>query len=386
MAENFNIVESSKILSSIDTSMKIKKVRNYGVDVVRILAMYGIVFNHLYNKKKILIKYQRYKGLKLFHIFFFWHNNGFAFISGFIGYKTHKYSNLLYLWACVSFYSVIIYLSYLKINPQVIMDEKLYHNLFPIIFERYWFFTAYFGMYLYLPIVNKGIAYLSKLKLKICIISIITLLVFWHDLMNLKSDVFKLNQGLSVLWLLTFFITGSYFGKYKINYLGIKKYIFCFMNFLIFISSSFLYYKIYHYGINDIKENKFALTLKNILTENYDSNLKVVQSISIILLLLQINYNDNLGKIISFIGIKTFGVYLLHDNKYIRVNIIIHLLDNEKNNISLFLVFKIFLTKSILIFVVCITIDYFRNYLFNLLKIKKFCIFFEKRFIESKIN
>lgn len=385
MAENLNLVlKSSKILSNIDSSMKIKKVRNYGVDLIRILAMYGIVFNHLYNKKKILIKYQGYKELKLFHIFLFWHNNGFAFISGFIGYKTHKYSNLLYLWACVSFYSVTIYLLYLKFNPQVVMDEKLYHNLFPIIFERYWFFTAYFGMYLYLPIVNKGIAYLNKLELKICIISIITLLVFWHDIMNIKTDVFKLNGGLSVLWLLTFFIIGSYFGKYKINYFGIRKYIFCFMNFLIFISSSFLYYKIYHYGINDLKGNKFALTLKNLLTECYDSNLKVVQSISAILLLLQINYNDNLGKIISFIGIKVFGVYLLHDNNYIRVNIINHLLDNEKNNISLFLVFKVFLTKSLLIFIVCITIDYLRNFLFNLFKIKKFCIFLEKKICRIK--
>lgn len=129
----------------------------------------------------------------------------------------------------------------------------------------------------------------------------------------------------------------------------------------------------------NLKGNKLALGLKNILKEYYDSSLKVIQSISIILLILQINYNDKLGKIISFVGTKTFSVYLIHNNKYIKRNILIRLLDNEKNNISLFLVYKLFLTKSLLIFIICITIDYIRYLLFKLLKIRKFCAFLEKK-------
>ena len=151
MTENYNLVlKSPNLISNTnDTSMKNKKVRNYGIDLVRILAMYGIVFNHLYNKNKILVKYRRYKELKLFHILLFWHNNGFAFISGFVGYKAHKFSNLLYLWICVSFYSLTSYLFYLQYKPEVVMNDKLYYNLFPIIYIRYWFFTSYFGMYLF---------------------------------------------------------------------------------------------------------------------------------------------------------------------------------------------------------------------------------------------
>lgn len=118
------------------------------------------------------------------------------------------------------------------------------------------------------------------------------------------------------------------------------------------------------------------------MTERYDSNLKVFQSISIILFLLQINYNSKLGKIISFVGIHTFGVYLLHDNKYIRIDIINHLLDNEKNNIELFSVYKLFLTKSSLIFVICIIIDYIRSYFFDLIKIRKMCVFLVKKILK----
>ena len=73
--------------------IKKKKIRNYGIDFVRIIAMYGVVFCHIRNRKETYIKYQHFKELKLLHILLFWHNNGFAFISGFVGHKTFKYSN-----------------------------------------------------------------------------------------------------------------------------------------------------------------------------------------------------------------------------------------------------------------------------------------------------
>ena len=313
--------------------------------------MYGVIITHIFYNKKILSKFKKFKRLKLLIILLFWHNNGFAFISGFIGYKTYKYSNLFYLWIWVCFYSVVIYIFYLKYKPQIVIKDKFYYNLFPIIFRRYWFFSAYFGMYLFLPIINKGISYLNKSELKICFISILLLFVFWHDIMNLKNDIFKTNRGYSVLWLLIFYITGAYFGKYKIK---IKKIYFFSISFIIYIFTSILYYSIYNCEINDLNVNhkhKIINLLKNLLTEHYDSNLKVIQSISIILFLLQINYNKYFGQIISSIGTLTFGIYLIHDNRFIRRDIISNLLNNENNNISLFSLYRLFMIKSLLIFI-----------------------------------
>ena len=339
-----------------------KKVRNHGIDFIRIIAMYGIVINHIIFKSK---KYKIFKELKILHILLFWHNNGFAFISGFVGYKRYKYSNLFYLWMCVFFYSVIIHFLYLKYRPQFVTNDKLYYNLFPIIFRRYWFFTSYFGMYLFLPIINKGIAYLNKSELKICFQSIIIIFVFWHDIMNLKIDIFGTNRGYSVLWLMIFYITGAYFGKYEIKYYGNKKIYFFLIEFLIYIFTSIIYYIIFNYNMKNLTleiKMKIIIKLKQILTENYDSNLKVIQSISIILFLLQINYNKYLGKIISFIGTLTFGVYLIHNNKNITNDILTNLFDNMQNNISILSVFKLFMSKGLLIFIICIIIDYLRYF------------------------
>ena len=147
----------------------------------------------------------------------------------------------------VVFYSVIIHFIYLKYKPKFVTNDKLYYNLFPIILKRYWFFTSYFGMYLFLPIINKGIADLNKLELKICFKSIIIIFVFWHDIMNLRNDIFNTNRGYSVLWLMIFYITGAYFGKYELKFFGAKKIYFFFINFFIYIFTSIIYYIILYY-------------------------------------------------------------------------------------------------------------------------------------------
>ena len=317
--------EKSKFLeiNTNENIMKNKKKRNHGIDFIRTLAMYGIIFNHIISKKKINLKYSKFKELKLLNVLLFWHNNGYSFISGFVGYKTHKYCNLFYLWICVFFYSVIIYSFYFMYKPQSI-DDNFYYNLFPIIYKRYWFFSSYFGMYLFLPIANKGIAYLNKSEFKICLISIHLIFVFWHDIMNINNDIFNTNKGYSVLWLLTYYITGAYFGKFKIIFLGIKKLYFCLISFLIYLFSSFLFYKIHYCEINGLKANykiKIIIELRKLLTKNFDSNFKVIQSIAFILFLLQLDFNKYFGKIISFIGTLTFGVYLIHHNHYIKNDI-----------------------------------------------------------------
>ena len=383
MEKNYKLLLDSGSLKKIknENFPENKRVRNHGIDFIRILAMYGIIINHLICKKKTLIKFSKFKQLKILHILLFWHNNGFAFISGFIGHKTHKYSNLFYLWIWVFFYSVVIHLLYLIFKPKAVLYYKFYYNLFPIIFRKYWFFTSYFGMYLFLPIINKGISYLNQLELKICFLSILVIYVFWHDIMNLKNDIFKTNKGFSVLWLLIFYITGAYFGKYKITITKIKKLYFLLINFLIYIFTCILYYSIYYCNISELKvgfKQKITIILKKLLTEYYDSNLKVIQAISIILFLLQINYNKYLGQIISSIGTHTFGIYLIHDNEIIRKDIINNLFNNENNNISLFSVYRLFITKGLLIFIICIIIDYLRYFLFNLIKIKNICIILDK--------
>ena len=246
---------TDNILNNNNTKKNIKpiKIRNAGVDLVRIIAMIGIIIWHILAHGGALNKYHRYDKLNLLNSFFFWHLNGYNLISGIVGYKTHKYSNLLHLWLCVLFYSIIINLYYRKYKPLTVINDKLSSEFFPVIFYKYWYFTKYFGMYLFLPPINKGIEYLKKSELKILVLSLCGVIIIWHDYKNKKQDAFGIENGGSVLWFIVLYIIGGYIGKYNVIYNGNKKVIFCLICLSIFISSSLLCYYLPKYNLSDIK-------------------------------------------------------------------------------------------------------------------------------------
>ena len=204
----------------------IKKIRNPGIDIIRMISMYNIIIYHYIYYGNPFRRFPNYKKeLTLLYCFINWHNDAFILISGIIGYKTNKYSNLLYLWLIVFFYSVGIhkYIYYFKKGFRI--NELMIKEYYPVVFKRYWYFSSYFGMHLFLPVINKGIAYLSKYEFTLIIISTLGIFSFWKDYNNPSEDVFFLINGRSITWFLALYLVGAYIGKYRINYLGIKKYI-----------------------------------------------------------------------------------------------------------------------------------------------------------------
>ena len=281
----------------------------------------------------------------------------------------------------VFFYSIGFNIYFKNFRKNSIIKENIFKDYFPVVFNRYWYFTSYFGMYLYLPIINKGIMYLSKSELKLVVFSILGILVFWRKYIDQKDDIFHTAGGFSLLWLLTLYITGVYIGKYNIVYTGVKRIIFCFIYLFSFISITLLYYKIYDNSLNNINgyyKRKILLKLKQILTDGYDSILKITQSISITLFFLQINYNKYISKVISFLGPLTFGVYLIHSNHIVCDNIFNKIFYNTPYVNNLYSAMKIFIMIDLKVLIICMIIDYIRHVIFTIFRIKKICIFVEK--------
>ena len=359
---------------------KIKKIktRNPGIDFVRILSMYAIIIHHIIFFGNLSQKYYKFKELDLMNISCFWHVSSFALISGYIGYKTSKYSNLIYLWVYAFFYSLGIIYIYGKYNSKSIIEFKDY---FPFYFDKYWYFTKYFGMYLFLPVINKGILSLNQNELRLVVISLILVYVILKDIINPHRDILKMNKGYSVIWLLIFYITGAYFGKFRKEYNGIKKIIFIIICILIFSLSTYYCFYFKYYSLDNSKgplKKKIIKILKELFILRISSLPMILQSISITLLLTQMKYKKYLTKIIIFLGPLTFGVYIIHMYP-ITLNLLIRkYFEKEPNNISLSTVMKLILIRSLQIFGICFIIDYLRYILFLILRIRKLCILIEK--------
>jgi len=383
-----NKIETKKIdknkQNEISSSQKSFKKRNAGVDLLRIVVMLGIIYTHILNRKAIFMYSQYKQKLDNSYTYVFYHNNAYGLISGIVGYKSTKYSNLLSLWLCVVFYSVGIRY-YIKNIKHGNVEGELYTEYYPVIYGRYWYFTSYFAMFMFLPAVNKGIQYLNKPELKALVMSICGIFVIWQSFMNNKEDHFKMNGGMSTIWLLCLYIIGTYIGKYNVVYTGIKRYIFSFIYLFIFLFSCFIYNKYSNYTITYYRGNfkaKFKNYIKKLSTDNLICVIKVSQAISLALFFLQLKYNKYLSKLITFVGPLTFAVYLMHDNSNMRNNYLNKIFEGESYNLTFNEVMKMLILKCTKIFLGCIIIEYLRHLLFTILQIRKICIFIETIFFK----
>ena len=365
----------------IKKNKKIIKIRNPGVDLLRIISMSGIILCHILGHGGAYRRFPSYKKLNYFEGFLGWHINGFGLISGVVGYKTHKYSNLLYLWCCVFSYLVAIHFYYEKYKL-IHVYENIYEEIFPVIFGKYWYFTKYFGMYLFLPAINKGIEYLTKSELKITVLSFYGIISLWQLYKNKNFDAFNIGNGGSIPWFIVLYLTGAYIGKYNVTYNGIKKFIYCLICLIVYISVSLINYQLlFNYNPYNIKRyylRKITIFLKIFTEQRYYAVPRVLQSISLCLFLIQIKYNKYISKIICFLGPLTFGIYLIHDNNLVRRYKIQTLYNKLPNSLSFNSVIKYTFITYGKIYIICSGIDYMRHVLFTIFRIKKICIFLEK--------
>lgn len=371
-------LQQNILIDKIIYNKKSKK-RNPGIDFVRVLGQFAIILTHLLHCGKAIEIYSKHrKQLISLNILTSFHNNSFILISGIVGYRTNKYSNLLYLWLTVLFYSIIIHISFKLFKKNFIEKNEIYTEFFPLIFRRYWYFTTYFGMYLFLPIINKGISCLTMPEFKLIIASTLGIFIFWRDLMNQKHDIFNIGEGYTVIWLLIYYLTGAFIGKYPIKYCGIKKYFFCFICLFLYLFVAFLYINVHIYPSKIYFIKNILFFIKKLLTERMDSLLKITESITLCLFFLQISFNKYIAKVICFLGPMAFDIYLIHNHTVVRHNILRPIFYYEPKNIECYFLILLLLWKSLKIFVLCIIIAYIRSLLFYLMNIRKICINFEE--------
>ena len=172
----------------------------------------------------------------------------------------------------------------------------------------------------------------------------------------------------------------------RVDYKGIKKYIYCLICAVFFTIASFLYYK----TINEefyffIGNNKIEIPIifRNLLIDSYDSLLKITQSITVCLFFLPIHYNKYIAKIICFFGPLAFGVYLIYSNGIFIANDMNRPFVNQPRNISLNTLLSLVFKESLKVCIICLIIDYFRHLLFTLLRIKNILFYIEKKMKEK---
>ena len=367
-----------------DKSKPVVKQRIPNIDAIRTLSMFLILLDHMITFTNIQQRnYRHHKTFYTIRTFNAMHNSLFAITSGLVGYKSNvKYSNLAYLWLMVIFYTFGCYYYYKIFKPNYFIRTQKFSVMFPVVYNHYWYFTQYFALFIFLPVVNKGVNLLSKFELKIVLLTIL-FLILWKDIMNPKNDVFHYVGGGSSISFIAFYLNGVYISKFRKIYSGVKKYIFCICCLLIHICSILVNVKIKYLNIFTLKgyyQMKFAKILQQIFMLRNNALPMLIQSNTIIYFLLQIKFNNILGKIVLFIGPLTFGVYLIHCNITVREFEYKNIIPNNSYNVTTGRLLQILLYITMKIYLICIIIDFIRNKIFTLLKIRNHLYAVETKF------
>lgn len=280
--------------------MKIRNKRETGFELLRILAMYFIMLVHILNAGGMLANATEQTIIwhKLLYSFFTPAVNVFVLVSAyFMVNSKFKWKKYLNLWCQVAFFSVFTYLV-----SCLIYNEFSFITLigccYPIIRNRYWFFTSYFILMLIAPFINKMLKNSSRVELYS--LSVILFVLAYLYMKQPLGSVFNLGVGYSVFWFICLYIFAGTLRLYPLNIK--KRYLI-----LIYFISTLLLWLVNIFPVDDYL---FNMIIFNSL--DYTSPLVIIASIALLLIFKDINIkNTSVHNVICYIASLTFGVYLV---------------------------------------------------------------------------
>ncbi|MGT2754017.1 acyltransferase [Streptococcus ovis] len=335
------------------------KKRNSGIDILKIIAMFMILFIHLLGEGGIISTLQHIGGSKYYVVSaivvaFYCHVNCYGLISGYLGVqKQSNYLKIFLLWSQVIFYSLGGTLLLFLIGYTDITTEIWKKTLFPISSGTYWYMTAYFGMLIFIPLMNPILKKMTATQLmRVCLVSFF-LFSFFPTILSDSNKFLGVNQGLSTIWLINLYLIGALL--YKIDLHKIKNVILC----VIYFSSIFV-----------------TVLMKQVFKADYwlmySSPTILLSAISVFILFSRIQIPSNTTKkVLAVISSLTLGVYLLHFQpmayELFLKNKLTYLVEYP------FVYFIISLLGiSILVFSMSLLIDYLRLKFFERIQVRRF--------------
>lgn len=354
------------------------KTRNYGIDLLRVFAMMMVVSLHVLRHGGLLFGVERgsirYMVVWLMEAAALCAVNTYALISGYVGINSKpRCSKLILLWMQVVFYTIIITFLYtLKYSDQITSDAWR-NAIFPIFSKQYWYISAYFGLYLLLPCIHWIIEKISLKKAKIMgLVGFIATSILPSFL---QSDPFNISSGYSMLWLCILYIVGACMKKFNFFENWSKHSLALLYGITVFTAwGSKL--------VLDVTGPKVEGKAYDMIFMNYISPTIIIAAIALVALFAKINIANRVFiKFISIISPATLGVYIIHEQVFVKENIIMGIsLPFVKASNSLVMMLEV-IFSVLLIYFCCTFIELFRLKIFRLLHIEEKC-----RVLDEKIE
>lgn len=361
--------------------------RHYGLDIFKIVSMFLIVLLHSlsYGALRGVAPFSKYYEVGFFiEALAYCCVNCFALASGYIGVETKfKYRRIIPLWLQVVFYTVIMTLLFVYIKPDLLTNKALIGEhpflkaFTPVSHETYWYFTAYFALFFFIPFINRGMRDISARQAYAFIGAVIV--VYIAIPYFAKKDLFVRGVGYNSTWIILMYGAGAALRKCKIEKVIKNKYWFLVL-YVVFAAMAWGGKFITEY----LSQKNGNFKNDNVFLQ-YTSIFIVLSAISLLLFFANIKIRNNIAKrVINNIAPAAFGVYIIHTNPYAFQLPFWGNLTRLCSK-SLPVMVSGVLINAIIVFVVCIVIDWLRIQFFKLLCVRKI-VDAAADFLNRKIN
>ena len=301
-----------------------KLERQSNFELMRLISMFFIVGWHVIMRGGIFKTGSELSGMisNIIMGIMIVHVNSLFFITGYFnGDKDHvstkkafKLIGMIWFYR-VAFLALFLYLGILPISNILIGEE-----LFPLDLNNYWFMSTYLIIYMVSPYLNKIIKNMEEKEYFNFITILFIILSVLPAISNLKAVN---NDGFNIIQFSLVYFIGGYFKKFplKNNYhfkkLSEKKlrYLLIFLFFFVF----FIRLSIYYFGDKLLsfkaEEIKYIGTIITNSYFRYSSPLVIIQSCIYCLIFETFDFKS---KIINLSAKLTLGIYLVHENIFVR--------------------------------------------------------------------
>lgn len=351
-----------------NTKEEEKKIRNSSFEILRIILMNFIILSHILFHTETLPKLDeknftkiingRYIFLRILSNYGKFGDITFMMISGYFSIKRLKFHYIKFILIATETYVYHYLLLFLSFKlKDIYKDIELLRQkngsiYFPLTSKLgHWFTQHYLILLIFLPYINKGLLSLSHKEYQTLIYLILIFFCILRSLTvvyKIENNIFLANQ---IIKLLLPYIIGGYISIYDLKFKKFWK-IFGIVCFILTIIFEYIFENLAKYY-----KNYIFILWQNELSLNINSLLLYLSSIGIICLLKDIKIYS---KIINFISASVLGIYLIHANKNISPFIYnAWFKTNDYNQENFFIRY---VTKSYLIFGICLIIDIIRRY------------------------
>ena len=302
-----------------DPAVQLKKEREIGPELLRIVAMLMIILSHISVHGGLTYPDVCLNGMIL-SVMAMGGKTGviiFILISGYFSvHASMRPKKAAILIAQTVFYSLLTYGLACLAGADSFRPKHLFYALLPFFSDKgYWFITIYLLLYVLTPLLNAGLKRLTQRQY----LYMLALFLFLGSVLPYTYGYFFKTQSYSLTelpWFAVLYSIGAYLRLYPIRLLR-RRALPCLMLFgtAVLAVGARILYVVFGIKFNEPK-SFFRMALLFLSNNTVYGPLAILFSVFALIVFLQIKLKPN-RPVFAAAG-SVFGIYLLHDSEWTR--------------------------------------------------------------------